>query len=245
VRKLEKTFTSFGVKARVTKVHVGPAVTKYEVYPEAGVKVSKIVNLHDDLALALAAKEIRIEAPIPGKSAVGIEVPNQDIAMVSLREVLDNTLKQKSSKLLVALGRDISGESVVTELSKMPHLLIAGATGSGKSVCVNGIITTILMRAKPHEVKMMMIDPKKVELNVYNGIPHLLTPVVTDPKKASQGLKKVVSEMERRYELFSDTGTRNIEGYNEYVRKYNQTVEEEEKQPNLPYIVVLVDELAH
>lgn len=244
VRKLEKTFTSFGVKARVTKVHVGPAVTKYEVYPEAGVKVSKIVNLHDDLALALAAKEIRIEAPIPGKSAVGIEVPNQDIAMVSLREVLDNTLKQKSSKLLVALGRDISGESVVTELSKMPHLLIAGATGSGKSVCVNGIITTILMRAKPHEVKMMMIDPKKVELNVYNGIPHLLTPVVTDPKKASQALKKVVSEMERRYELFSETGTRNIEGYNEYVRKYNQTVEEEEKQPNLPYIVVLVDELA-
>src|SRR5699024_10714784 len=202
-----------------------------------------IVNLHDDLALALAAKEIRIEAPIPGKSAVGIEVPNQDIAMVSLREVLDNTLKQKSSKMLVDLGRDISGESVVTELSKMPHLLIAGATGSAKSVCVNWIITTILMRAKPHEVKMMMIDPKKVELNVYNGIPHLLTPVVTDPKKASQALKKVVSEMERRYELFSDTGTRNIEGYNEYVRKYNQTVEEEEKQPNLPYIVVLVDEL--
>ncbi|HLQ70447.1 MAG TPA: DNA translocase FtsK, partial [Bacillota bacterium] len=244
VRKLEKTFTSFGVKARVTKVHVGPAVTKYEVYPEAGVKVSKIVSLHDDLALALAAKDIRIEAPIPGKSAVGIEVPNQDIAMVSLREVLDNTMQKNSSKLLVALGRDISGDAVVTELSKMPHLLIAGATGSGKSVCVNGIITTILMRAKPHEVKMMMIDPKKVELNVYNGIPHLLTPVVTDPKKASRALKKVVSEMERRYELFSETGTRNIEGYNEYVRKYNQSVDENEAQPNLPYIVVLVDELA-
>ncbi|MGP4107042.1 DNA translocase FtsK [Virgibacillus sp. L01] len=242
VKKLERTFNSFGVKARVTKVHVGPAVTKYEVYPDAGVKVSKIVNLHDDLALALAAKDIRIEAPIPGKSAVGIEVPNQEIAMVSLREVLDSTLNKQTSKLLFALGRDISGESVTAELNKMPHLLIAGATGSGKSVCVNGIITTILMRAKPHEVKMMMIDPKKVELNVYNGIPHLLAPVVTDPKKASRALKKVVAEMERRYELFSDTGTRNIEGYNEYIRKYNQT--SEEKQPNLPYIVVLVDELA-
>ncbi|ASN05680.1 FtsK/SpoIIIE family DNA translocase [Virgibacillus necropolis] len=244
VRKLERTFTSFGVKARITKVHVGPAVTKYEVYPEAGVKVSKIVGLHDDLALALAAKDIRIEAPIPGKSAVGIEVPNKEVAMVSLREVVDTTLTKQSSKLLFGLGRDISGDAVVAELNKMPHLLIAGATGSGKSVCVNGIITTILMRAKPHEVKMMMIDPKKVELNVYNGIPHLLAPVVTDPKKASRALKKVVSEMERRYELFSDTGTRNIEGYNEYIRKYNQTLEEEEKQPNLPYIVVLVDELA-
>lgn len=244
VRKLERTFQSFGVKARVTKVHVGPAVTKYEVYPEAGVKVSKIVNLHDDLALALAAKDIRIEAPIPGKSAVGIEVPNQEIAMVSLREVLDNTWSKQNAKLLFALGRDISGEAVVGELNKMPHLLIAGATGSGKSVCVNGIITTILMRTKPHEVKMMMIDPKKVELNVYNGIPHLLAPVVTDPKKASKALKKVVSEMERRYELFSDTGTRNIEGYNEYIRKHNQTVEEADQQPNLPYIVVLVDELA-
>lgn len=244
VRKLERTFSSFGVKARITKVHVGPAVTKYEVYPEAGVKVSKIVGLHDDLALALAAKDIRIEAPIPGKSAVGIEVPNTEVAMVFLREVVDTTLAKQPSKLLFGLGRDISGDSVVAELNKMPHLLIAGATGSGKSVCVNGIITTILMRAKPHEVKMMMIDPKKVELNVYNGIPHLLAPVVTDPKKASRALKKVVSEMERRYELFSDTGTRNIEGYNEYIRKYNLTIEEEEKQPNLPYIVVLVDELA-
>ncbi|WP_047981216.1 FtsK/SpoIIIE family DNA translocase [Ornithinibacillus contaminans] len=244
VRKLEKTFHSFGVKARVTKVNVGPAVTKYEVYPEAGVKVSKIVSLHDDLALALAAKDIRIEAPIPGKSAVGIEVPNKEIAMVSLREVLDSTTSKQSSKLLVALGKDITGDAVLAELNKMPHLLIAGATGSGKSVCVNGIITTILMRAKPHEVKMMMIDPKKVELNVYNGIPHLLAPVVTDPKKASRALKKVVSEMERRYELFSDTGTRNIEGYNEYVRKYNINAGNSEEQPNLPYIVVIVDELA-
>ncbi|MDL4839009.1 FtsK/SpoIIIE family DNA translocase [Aquibacillus rhizosphaerae] len=242
VRKLEKTFHSFGVKAKVTKVHVGPAVTKYEIYPDAGVKVSKIVNLHDDLALALAAKDIRIEAPIPGKSAVGIEVPNQEIAMVSLREVLDTKQAQQGSKLAFVLGRDISGEAVMAELNRMPHLLVAGATGSGKSVCINGIITSILMRAKPHEVKMMMIDPKKVELNIYNGIPHLLAPVVTDPKKASRALKKVVSEMERRYELFSDTGARNIEGYNEYIKKYN--LAENEKQPLLPYIVVLVDELA-
>lgn len=240
VKKLEKTFQSFGVKAKITKVHVGPAVTKYEVYPDAGVKVSKIVSLHDDLALALAAKDIRIEAPIPGKSAVGIEVPNEEVAMVSLREVLEG--HPQSQKLLFALGRDISGDSVAGELNKMPHLLIAGATGSGKSVCVNGIITSILMRAKPHEVKMMMIDPKKVELNVYNGIPHLLAPVVTDPKKASQALKKVVAEMERRYELFSDTGTRNIEGYNEHVRRHNLSSGDE--QPHLPYIVVLVDELA-
>ncbi|SFF71183.1 DNA translocase FtsK [Halobacillus alkaliphilus] len=242
VRKLEKTFQSFGVKAKVTKVHVGPAVTKYEVYPDTGVKVSKIVNLNDDLALALAAKDIRIEAPIPGKSAVGIEVPNQEISMVSLREVLETGKSNTEAKLGFALGRDISGEAVMSELNKMPHLLVAGATGSGKSVCINGIITSILMRAKPHEVKMMMIDPKKVELNVYNGIPHLLAPVVTDPKKASRALKKVVSEMERRYDLFSETGTRNIESYNEYIKKHNK--ESEDTQPQLPYIVVLVDELA-
>ncbi|GAA0332277.1 DNA translocase SpoIIIE [Bacillus carboniphilus] len=241
--KLERTFQSFGVKAKVTQVHIGPAVTKYEVYPDIGVKVSKIVNLSDDLALALAAKDIRIEAPIPGKSAIGIEVPNSEVAMVSLREVLDATATEKpESKLLIGLGRDITGEAVFAELNKMPHLLVAGATGSGKSVCVNGIITSILMRAKPHEVKLMMIDPKMVELNVYNGIPHLLAPVVTDAKKASQALKKVVSEMERRYELFSHTGTRNIEGYNELVRKQN--AENEEKQPLLPFIVVIVDELA-
>ncbi|TFB23155.1 DNA translocase FtsK [Filobacillus milosensis] len=241
VQKLERTFHSFGVKAKVTKVHVGPAVTKYEVYPDVGVKVSKIVNLHDDLALALAAKDIRIEAPIPGKSAIGIEVPNGEVAQVSLREVVQN-VQNNPSKLLFGLGRDIAGEAVTAELNKMPHLLIAGATGSGKSVCVNGIITSILLRAKPHEVKMMMIDPKKVELNVYNGIPHLLAPVVTDPKKASQALKKIVSEMERRYDLFSDTGTRNIEGYNEYVNKVNE--QEGENHPHLPYVVVLIDELA-
>ena len=241
VRKLEQTFQSFGVKARVSKVHVGPAVTKYEVNPDIGVKVSKIVNLHDDLALALAARDIRIEAPIPGKSAIGIEVPNSEVAQVSLREVMQPQMKPES-KLLFGLGRDIAGESIASELNKMPHLLIAGATGSGKSVCVNGIITSILLRAKPHEVKMMMIDPKKVELNVYNGIPHLLDPVVTDPKKASKALKKIVSKMERRYDLFSDTATRNIEGYNEHVDKVNE--EEGENHPHLPYIVVLIDELA-
>ncbi|MFZ3587861.1 DNA translocase FtsK [Bacillus sp. DJP31] len=243
IRKLERTFESFGVKARVKKVHLGPAVTKYEVYPDVGVKVSKIVNLSDDLALALAAKDIRIEAPIPGKSAIGIEVPNEEVSMVTLREVLDSPHNgNKDGKLLIALGRDISGEAVVAELNKMPHLLVAGATGSGKSVCINGIITSILMRTKPHEVKMMMIDPKMVELNMYNGIPHLLAPVVTDAKKAAQALKKVVSEMERRYELFSHTGTRNIEGYNEYIKRQNQ--EEEAKQPLLPFIVVIIDELA-
>ncbi|MEH7882710.1 DNA translocase FtsK [Bacillus sp. JJ1609] len=241
--KLERTFQSFGVKARVTQVHLGPAVTKYEVHPDVGVKVSRIVSLNDDLALALAAKDIRIEAPIPGKSAIGIEVPNSEVAMVSLREVIDSKQHNKpGSKLQIGLGRDITGEAVLAELNKMPHLLVAGATGSGKSVCINGIITSILMRAKPHEVKLMMIDPKMVELNVYNGVPHLLAPVVTDAKKASQALKKVVNEMERRYELFSHTGTRNIEGYNEYIKRYNS--EEEAKQPLLPFIVVIVDELA-
>src|SRR5690625_1955716 len=239
VQLLEETFKSFGVQAKITKAHVGPAVTKYEVFPEAGVKVSKILNLHDDIALALAAQDIRIEAPIPGKSAVGVEVPNKSIAMVSLREVLDiNAYKTK--KLLFALGRDISGNAIVGELNKMPHLLIAGATGSGKSVCINGIITSILMRVKPDEVKMMMIDPKKVELNVYNGIPHLLTPVVTDPKKASVALRKVIVEMEHRYELFSETGTRNMEGYNAFIKKQADRSDAD----LLPYIIVLIDELA-
>lgn len=241
--KLEQTFQSFGVKATVTEVHLGPAVTEYEVLPDRGVKVSKIVNLQDDLALALAAKDIRIEAPIPGKSAVGIEVPNKEVAMVGLREVLEaKENNQPDAKLLIGLGRDISGEAKLAQLNKMPHLLVAGSTGSGKSVCINGIIISILMRAKPHEVKLMMIDPKMVELNVYNGIPHLLAPVVTDARKASQALKKVVSEMERRYDLFSHTGTRNIEGYNNHVDRFN--AENDEKHPHLPFIVVIVDELA-
>lgn len=242
-KKLEQTFLSFGVKAKVTQVHLGPAVTKYEVMPDTGVKVSKIVSLQDDLALALAAKDIRIEAPIPGKSAVGIEVPNSEVAVVTLREVLEaNEQVKVGSKLLVSLGRDVTGQAIAAELNKMPHLLVAGSTGSGKSVCINGIIVSLLMRAKPSEVKMMMIDPKMVELSVYNGIPHLLAPVVTDPRKAAQALQKVVSEMERRYDLFSHSGTRNIEGYNEYIDISNEGAME--KQPNLPYIVVIVDELA-
>ncbi|WP_450088455.1 DNA translocase FtsK [Psychrobacillus glaciei] len=242
-KKLEQTFLSFGVKAKVTQVHLGPAVTKYEVLPDVGVKVSRIVSLHDDLALALAARDIRIEAPIPGKSAVGIEVPNKEVAIVSLSEVLESEENNKPNlKLLIGFGRDVTGQAVLAELNKMPHLLVAGSTGSGKSVCINGIIVSIMMRAKPHEVKMMMIDPKMVELNVYNGIPHLLAPVVTDPRKASQALKKIVSEMERRYDLFSHTGTRNMEGYNEHIDKWNE--ENEEKHPKLPYIVVIVDELA-
>ncbi|MCM3709886.1 DNA translocase FtsK [Sporosarcina luteola] len=242
-QKLERTFLSFGVKAKVTQVHLGPAVTKYEVLPDTGVKVSRIVSLADDIALALAASDIRIEAPIPGKSAVGIEVPNKSVAIVSLREVIDSKENNRpDSKLSIVLGRDVTGQAMMAELNKMPHVLVAGSTGSGKSVCINGIIISILMRAKPHEVKMMMIDPKMVELNVYNGVPHLLAPVVTDPRKASQALKKVVSEMERRYELFSHTGTRNIEGYNEHIEQWNE--ENEEKHPRMPYIVVIVDELA-
>ncbi|MDO5375593.1 MAG: DNA translocase FtsK [Staphylococcus rostri] len=238
---LETTLKNFGVNAKVTQIRIGPAVTQYEIQPAQGVKVSRIVNLHSDLALALAAKDIRIEAPIPGKSAVGIEVPNDHISLVTLKEVLDEKFPAKN-KLEVALGRDISGEPITAELDKMPHLLVAGSTGSGKSVCINGMITSILLNAKPHEVKLMMIDPKMVELNVYNGIPHLLTPVVTNPHKAAQALEKVVAEMERRYDLFQHSGTRNIKGYNAYIEQQNKELDE--KHPLLPYIVVIVDELA-
>ncbi|UFJ42189.1 DNA translocase FtsK [Brevibacillus humidisoli] len=240
--KLVNTLKSFGVNAIVSEVHRGPAVTRYEVQPATGVKVSRIVSLTDDLALALAAKDIRIEAPIPGKSAIGIEVPNTEVAVVTLREVLESSRYQDASaKLTVALGRDISGEPIVADLAKMPHLLVAGATGSGKSVCINGLIMSILFKAKPHEVKLMMIDPKMVELNVYNGIPHLLAPVVTDPRRASVALKKVVAEMERRYNLFAQNGSRNIEMYNQIVR---DQAGGDDKQAPLPYIVVIVDELA-
>lgn len=238
VRKLEATLESFGVRAKVVEVVRGPAVTRYEIQPDIGVKVSRIVSLTDDIALALAAKDIRMEAPIPGKSAIGIEVPNTEVSVVTLREVMESTkFQEAASKLTIALGRDISGQPIIADLAKMPHLLVAGATGSGKSVCVNGIISSILYKAKPDEVKFLMIDPKKVELNVYNGIPHLLAPVVTDPRRASLALKKVVQEMEKRYELFSETGTRNIEGYNTLVK------EQQSAEP-LPYIVVIVDELA-
>ncbi|WP_042472037.1 FtsK/SpoIIIE family DNA translocase [Bacillus ndiopicus] len=241
-KKLEQTLLSFGVKAKIVQVHLGPAVTKYEVLPDVGVKVSKIVSLQDDLALALAAKDIRLEAPIPGKSAIGIEVPNNEVAIVTLREVIEVPENKASSKLLISFGRDVTGQAMLAELNKMPHLLVAGSTGSGKSVCINGIIISILMRSAPHEVRMMMIDPKMVELTVYNGIPHLLAPVVTDPRKAAQALQKIVSEMERRYDLFSHTGTRNIEGYNEHIEQHNAA--NIEQQAKLPYIVVIVDELA-
>jgi DNA segregation ATPase FtsK/SpoIIIE, S-DNA-T family len=235
--KLEATLESFGVQARVLRVQRGPTVTRYEVQPAVGVKVSKIVNLTDDIALALAARGIRIEAPIPGKSAIGIEVPNDEISLVTLREVLESEEYQHDdNRLGIALGRDISGQPIIGNLAKMPHLLVAGATGSGKSVCINGIIMSILFKAKPSEVKLMMIDPKMVELNVYNGIPHLLSPVVTDPRRASIALKKVLQEMERRYELFAKSGTRDLERYNHIMAAQGQ--------PALPLIVVIVDELA-
>jgi S-DNA-T family DNA segregation ATPase FtsK/SpoIIIE len=237
-RKLAATLESFGVKVRVTEVSRGPAVTRYEIQPEVGVKVSKIVNLTDDLALALAAKDIRMEAPIPGKAAIGIEVPNPEVSMVALRDVLESPQYQRSqAKMSIGLGRDISGDPIIADLSKMPHLLVAGATGAGKSVCINSMIISLLYKAKPDEVKLMMIDPKMVELNVYNGIPHLLAPVVTDARKAAVALKKVVKEMEKRYELFAKQGARDME-------RYNQLAEEDEQIERLPYIVVIVDELA-
>lgn len=242
MRILERTFASFGVDAKVMpNPMLGPAVTKYEIQPAIGVKVSKIVNLSDDIALALAAKDIRIEAPIPGKPYVGIEVPNSQTSFVSFSDVIQSAI-QSTKPLDVPLGRDISGNVRLCDITKMPHMLIAGSTGSGKSVCINGIITSILMKTKPHEVKLMMIDPKMVELNVYNGIPHLLTPVVTNPRKAAQALQKVVAEMEKRYELFASMGMRNIDGYNAHVAQYNR--ETGENNPTLPYIVVIVDELA-
>jgi S-DNA-T family DNA segregation ATPase FtsK/SpoIIIE len=237
-RKLEATLESFGVRAKVLEVVRGPAVTRFEIQPDVGVKVSRIVSLTDDIALALAAKDIRMEAPIPGKSAIGIEVPNSEVSVVTMREVMESAAFQEAdSKLSISFGRDISGQVIVGNLARMPHLLVAGATGSGKSVCINGIITSILYKARPDEVKFLMIDPKMVELNVYNGIPHLLAPVVTDPRRASLALKKVVAEMEKRYELFSKSGTRNIEGYNAMLRETGSG------EP-LPYIVVIVDELA-
>lgn len=239
---LEQTFKSFGVDAKVVKASLGPAVTKFEVQPAVGVKVSKVVGLTDDIALALAAKDVRMEAPIPGKSLIGIEVPNSQISTVSFRDIVESQPQHADKLLEVPLGRDISGQVQTADLTKMPHLLIAGSTGSGKSVCINGIITSILMQAKPHEVKLMMIDPKMVELNVYNGIPHLLTPVVTNPRKASQALHKVVQEMERRYELFAASGVRNITGYNDLVIRKN--LEDGDNRPILPFIVVIVDELA-
>lgn len=243
-QKLQDTLKSFGVDATVENVNLGPSVTKYELRPAVGVKVSRITNLADDLALALAAKDIRIEAPIPGKSLIGIEVPNQQIATVGFRDMIE-AAPHDDRPLDVPLGRTVTGQVMTADLTKMPHLLIAGATGSGKSVAINVIITSILLKAKPSQVKMLMIDPKKVELSVYNGIPHLLSPVVSEPKKAARALGKVVGEMERRYELFAALGVRNLDGYNRMAEKENQNhTDPNEQQPTMPLILVIVDELA-
>ena len=236
--RLQKTLYSFGVSAKVENVSVGPAITRYELKPAEGVRVSKIANLADDIALNLAAETIRIEAPIPGKQAVGIEVPNKEKEAVHLREVLDGEeFKQNESKLTVALGKDVAGNIQLADIAKMPHVLIAGSTGSGKSVCINTIITSIIYKAKPSEVKFVMVDPKVVELSVYNGIPHLLIPVVTDPRKAAGALAWAVQEMENRYNLFAQKGVRDLKGD-------NKAIEKEEETGKLPQIVIIIDELA-
>lgn len=236
-KKLEETLSSFGVAAKVINVSKGPTVTRYELQPSAGVKVSRIVSLADDISLNLAASGVRIEAPIPGKAAIGIEVPNKEITVVTLRDVLDSDeFSRHNSKLAAALGQDITGECIVADLARMPHLLIAGATGSGKSVCINSLIISIIYKASPDEVKLLMIDPKVVELGVYNGIPHLLIPVVTDPKKAASALNWAVQEMTERYKLFAEKGVRDIKGYNEALKGAGE--------PALPQILIIIDELA-
>ncbi|HHR6682102.1 TPA: DNA translocase FtsK [Streptococcus pneumoniae] len=242
IKILEATFASFGIKVTVERAEIGPSVTKYEVKPAVGVRVNRISNLSDDLALALAAKDVRIEAPIPGKSLIGIEVPNSDIATVSFRELWEQSQTKAENFLEIPLGKAVNGTARAFDLSKMPHLLVAGSTGSGKSVAVNGIIASILMKARPDQVKFMVVDPKMVELSVYNDIPHLLIPVVTNPRKASKALQKVVDEMENRYELFAKVGVRNIAGFNAKVEEFNS--QSEYKQIPLPFIVVIVDELA-
>lgn len=242
--KLQQTLQNFGVRVNVTNISCGPTVTRYELQPEMGVKVSKIVSLADDIKLNLAAADIRIEAPIPGKAAVGIEVPNKENSTVMLRDLLESKeFKKHSSSIAFAAGKDISGHTVVTDIAKMPHLLIAGATGSGKSVCINTIIMSILYKAKPDDVKLIMIDPKVVELSVYNGIPHLFIPVVTDPKKAAGALNWAVAEMTTRYKKFADLNVRDLKGYNEKIKSI-EDIEEENKPEKLPQIIIIVDELA-
>lgn len=242
---LEKVLKDFGIIGRVVEVNIGPTVTQYEMELNSGTKVSKLLSINKEISLALAKKDVRIQAPIPGKSTVGIEMPNDHAQSVSLRETIEGMPKNTNNSLLaVALGKDIMGKVKYCEIDKTPHLLVAGATGSGKSVCINGIIISILMKARPDEVKLVMVDPKKVELGIYNGIPHLLTPVVTDPRKASIALKRAVSEMERRYDLFEELGTKNITSYNKLIEEKNKKLPDDEKYNKMPYIVVIVDELA-
>jgi S-DNA-T family DNA segregation ATPase FtsK/SpoIIIE len=245
ISKLENVLKSFGVIAKVVEVHVGPTVSQYELEIASGTRVNKITTLSREIALALSKKDVRIEAPIPGKSTVGIEFANDNPNAVSFYEIMDSKVMKASpdKTLMVPLGKSIMGDIGVCEINKMPHMLIAGTTGSGKSVCVNGIICSILMRAKPDEVKLAMVDPKVVELSCYNGIPHLMCPVVSDPKEASILLKKMVNEMEKRYHMFANTGTKQIEGYNEYVRRHNKA-HPTETLDKMPYIVIIIDELS-
>ncbi len=242
---LEKVLKDFNIIGKVVEVHIGPTVTQYELELHSGTKVSKLLSIHREIALAIATKDVRIQAPIPGKNTVGIEIANKETSSVSFREVLEKVPKSlDGSKLLCPLGKNIMGNVIWCEINKTPHLLVAGSTGSGKSVCINGIICSILMRAKPDEVKLVMVDPKKVELSGYNGVPHLMRPVVTDPKEASVALAKIVSEMERRYDMFSETKTKNIATYNDYVEKMNKTLPADEQMKKMPFIVVIIDELA-
>ena len=240
---LERVLNDFGIKGTVVEIHVGPSVTQYEVSVPHGTKLNKISSINKEIALALAAKDVRLQTPIPGKSTIGVEIPNPVISEVKIKEILANIPKsQANAKILVALGKDIMGRPQATDIAKTPHLLVAGSTGSGKSVCINSFLATILMKYRPDEVKLLLVDPKKVELSNYNGVPHLLCPVVTDPKKASVALQKIVSEMEKRYDLFSEKGVKNIGTYNEWVDKENQKSEVPIKK--MPYIVVIIDELA-
>ncbi len=245
IMKLEKVLKDFGITSKVVEVNVGPSVTQYELEISSGTKMSKITSLNKEISLALAKKDVRIQAPIPGKSTVGIELANDTVTPVGLREILESfPANKEKSKLMVALGKNIMGNSIFCEIDKTPHLLVAGATGSGKSVCINCIIASLLMRTKPTEVKLVLVDPKKVELSMYNGVPHLLIPVVTDPRKANDALKRIVREMEDRYDKFSDKGVKNIATYNEWVDKQNENLSDEDKMQHMPYIVVIVDELA-
>ena len=245
IGKLEKVLKDFGIIAKVVEVNVGPSVTQYELEISSGTKMSKITSLNKEISLALAKKDVRIQAPIPGKSTVGIELANDSITPVGLREILESfPANKQNSKLMVALGKNIMGNSIFCEIDKTPHLLVAGATGSGKSVCINCIIASLLMRTKPSEVKLMLVDPKKVELSMYNGIPHLLMPVVTDPRKANDALKRIVREMEDRYDMFSEKNVKNIATYNEWVDKENAKRSPDDQMRHMPYIVVIVDELA-